>query len=60
VRTLEEKEFRLEDLQELIRKFLLEEFFPHLRYLGYIDEELESEVMSKRLARIILESKGTK
>ena len=55
---MEEKEFR--DLQELIRKFLLEEFFPQLRYLGYVDEELESEIMSKRLARIILENKGTK
>jgi hypothetical protein len=52
---LEEKEFR--DLQELIRKFLLEEFFPRLRHLGYVDEELESELASKKLARAILEAK---
>jgi hypothetical protein len=56
VRTLEEKEFR--NLQELIRKFLLEEFFPRLRYLGYVDEELISEVASKELARRILEVKA--
>jgi hypothetical protein len=55
VRTLEEKEFR--NLQELIRKFLLEEFFPRLRHLGYLDEEAESEVASKELAKRILEAK---